>query len=57
MFALDHFLIVCIHRVLAECQAGIGKKTDKKTKNRTKKPKCLSLTEVFLVKDAYYFNV
>ena len=35
MFALDHFLIVCIHRVLAECQAGIGKKqTNKQTKKK-----------------------
>lgn len=39
MFALDHFLIVCIHRVLAECQAGIGKKTDKQTNKKKQNQK------------------
>lgn len=36
MFALDHFLIVCIHRVLAECQAGIGKNRQKNKKQNQK---------------------
>lgn len=39
MFALDHFLIVCIHRVLAECQAGIEKKSRQKNKKQNQKTK------------------